>query len=505
MRRWCYPGVSLALALAAGLHAQESISAVCEGLRTLHVEATRVLTASFLPGGELQQPGSGTSKRPTLQLPAHCAIRTAVATSSDSAVTSEIWLPAPDAWNGKLLATGNGGYSSALSLPEMADGLQRGYAVAGSDTGHQGDSLEFGVGHEERIRDWAYRSTHALALQAKALVTAFYGKAATHAYFAGCSTGGQQALSEAQRFPDDFDGIVAGDPGNSRILLNADFVASWQLTHPIAGDAFPSSKLPLITHAAIAACNRQDGLEEPYISDPTKCSFDPGTLACASATESAACLTPGEVTMVRQLYAGPVHDSAGKPLFAGWPRGSESGWGSYLVSPRKPSRLEFWTSWVLNPATLDLNAFDASAVIAAARAKLPFVEAFDPDLRAFQRRGGKLLVYHGWADPVVPPESTTTYYRQVERILGQSTGASLRLFMVPGMGHCGGGPGATVFDPVAALDTWVRSGVPPSSIMATHQGEGGPAFQRRLCPFPQVARWNGEGDGTKASSFKCTD
>lgn len=200
-----------------------------------------------------------------LMLPAHCSVRIITPTSSDSAVTSEIWLPDPPAWNGKLLGTGNGGYSSALSYCEMADGLGRGFAVGGSDTGHQGDGLAFGEGHAEKIRDWAYRSTHVLAEDAKLLATAFYGKAPAHAYFAGCSTGGQQALSEAQRYPEDFDGIVSGDPGNDRILLNADFVESWLITHPENAPAFLVSKLPLLHHAAVAACGNQNGRSEDFI------------------------------------------------------------------------------------------------------------------------------------------------------------------------------------------------------------------------------------------------
>ncbi len=491
--------------LTCSSHAQGPVSASCEALRNLHLEATRVFSASPMPAGEIQQPPFGPYKPPPQQLPAHCVVRTVVATSSDSAVTSDVWLPEPGAWNGKLLATGNGGYSSALSLPQMAAGLRRGFAVAGSDTGHTGDSLDFGAGHEQRIRDWAYRSTHVLALQTKAIVNAFYSRPAARAYFAGCSTGGQQALSEAQRFPEDFDGIVAGDPGNSRILLNADFVESWKLTHPSAGEGFPASKLSLITHAAIAACNQQDCKDEPYINDPTKCSFDPGSLTCANATNTADCLTPPEIAIVRKLYVGPVQDSAGRPMFAGWPRGSEAGWGSYLITPTKPIRAEFWSSWVLAPASFSLDAFDANSGIAAARAKLPFVEAVDPDLRAFQRHGGRLLMYHGWADPVVPPQSTTDYYRAVERVLGRSTRDAVRLFMVPGMGHCGGGSGATTFDPVAALDAWVSTGAPPTRIVATHQEGDQPTFERPLCPFPQSARWNGLGDLTKASAFTCTE
>lgn len=225
-----------------------------------------------------------------------------------------------------------------------------------------------------------------LAEDAKTVIASFYGKASAHAYFAGCSTGGQQALSEAQRYPQDFNGIIAGDPGNDRILLNADFMESWLITHPANGPAFPAAKLALLSTAAIAACDKQDGLTDGIISDPRKCSFDPGALACKAGAENSACLTASEVSMVRSLYDGAVRDSKGQPMYPGWPRGSEAGWGPYLVSPSKPVRVEFWSDWVLAGTAFDLRAFDASTAAVSARAKLPFVEAVDLTCRHFVKR-----------------------------------------------------------------------------------------------------------------------
>jgi len=466
-----------------------------------------VLAADYAAEGPLQLPPIGPVGPRRIVLPAHCFVRISTPTSSDSAVTSEIWLPDPGTWNGKLLGTGNGGYSSALSYDQMAEGLKRGFAVGGSDTGHQGDALSFGTGHPERIRDWAYRSTHVLAEDAKAVVTAFYGKPPVHAYFAGCSTGGQQALSEAQRYPKDFDGIVAGDPGNDRILLNADFVESWRVTHPTNGAAFPASKLALLSNAATAACGKQDGVTDGVmdgvISDPMNCSFDPGSLACATTSDTKTCLTDAEVRMARRLYDAPVQSAEGKPMYPGWPRGSENGWGAYLIFPAQPVRSEFWTSWIFDSPSFDFGSFDAPASVAAARKKFPFLEAVNPDLTAFQHSNGKLLVYHGWADPVVPAQDTIGYYEQVKKILGPSTENSVRLFMVPGMGHCGGGPGASSFDALGALDRWVTGTAIPDSILASHDVGGKATFQRLLCPFPQIARWDGHDDPAKASSFHC--
>ena len=455
--------------------------------------------------GEFRAPATGPFIPPAITLPAHCSVRIFTPTSSDSGVTSEFWLPDAASWNGKLLGTGNGGYSSALSYLQMAEGLQRGFAVGGSDTGHEGDGLAFGIGHPEKIRDWAYRSTHVLAEDAKAVIAALYAKAPAHAYFAGCSTGGQQALSEAQRYPDDFDGIVAGDPGNDRILLNADFIESWLVTHPANGPSFPASKLAMLSKAVIVACDKQDGLADEIIGDPRKCSFDPHTLLCTASADTTSCLTDSEVSMVQALYDGPVHKADGQSIFPGWPRGSEAGWGSYLISPVKPVRMEFWSDWVFAGTDFDMRTVNAPAAVASARRKFPYVEAVDPDLRPFRQKGGKLLLYHGWADAVVPPEDTIGYYERVKHLLGAETGDTVRLFMVPGMAHCAGGPGATTFDTVGALDQWVTGAAAPDSIPAAHWSNGKPVFERPLCAFPKIAQWNGKTDPAKASSFRCIE
>jgi feruloyl esterase len=490
--------------LSASARAQTG-QADCERLRSLHSGSSRTLSVEYSAAGEFRAPAIGSFVPPPIMLPAHCSVRVFTPTSPDSGVTSEIWLPDAAAWNGKLLGTGNGGYSSALSYRKMAEALQRGFAVAGSDTGHQGDGLAFGTGHPEKIRDWAYRSTHVLADDARTVIAAFYGKGPAHAYFAGCSTGGQQALSEAQRYPQDFDGIVAGDPGNDRILLNADFMESWLVTHPANGPSFPASKLAMLSKAVLAACDKQDGLADGIIGDPRTCSFDPHALLCKAGADIASCLTDSEVSMAQALYDGPVRNPDGKRMFPGWPRGSEAGWGSYLISPAKPVRLEFWSDWVFADGGFDMRTFNAPVAVAKARAKFPYVEAVDPDLRPFQQRGGKLLLYHGWADAVSPPDDTIGYYERVKQLLGVETEVSVRLFMVPGMRHCEGGPGATTFDAIGALDQWVTGTVIPDSIPASHQSDGKPLFERPLCAYPKIAQWDGKSDPAKASSFRCME
>jgi feruloyl esterase len=253
----------------------------------------------------------------------------------------------------------------------------------------------------------------------------------------------------------------------------------------------------------LAACDKQDGLADGIIGDPRKCSFNPRSLLCEARGDTESCLTDSEVSMVQALYDGPLRKADGTRMFSGWPRGSEAGWGSYLISPAKPVRLEFWRDWVFAEGGFVLRSFNAPVAVAKARANFPYVEAIDPDLRRFQQRGGRLLLYHGWADAVVPPEDTIGYYVRVKQSLGTETDSSVRLFMVPGMGHCAGGPGATTFDAVGALDQWVTGIMVPDSIPASHQSGGATLFERPLCAYPKSAQWDGKSDPAKASSFRC--
>lgn len=435
-------------------------------------------------------------------VPSHCSV-TAIATpTADSRIQIQIWLPTPETWNGKLLGVGNGGYSSNLFLPQMAEALRRGYAVAGSDTGHQGDDLSFGEGHPEKIRDWAYRSTHEMAQVARRVAEAYYHRPATHRYFSGCSTGGQQALSEAERYPEDFDGIVAGDPGYDRVSLNAMFVWSWLVTHPEGDEPFPPSKLPLLADSAIKSCDAKDGIVDGVIGDPFACHPDLQAIRCQNASR-ANCLTDQEEREVEELYRGPQNPKTGEELYPGWPPGSERGWGAYFVGKSEPARLEFWRQWIFEDSNWNPRHFDFQRDRDMAISKLPFVDATSTDLRNYQRSGGKIILYHGLADPVVPPEDSIHYYDGVERQVGPSTPGFLRLFLVPGMYHCAGGPGTSVFDPLESLDDWVTKGDAPDSILAVHQTGGKPDRSRPLCSFPQQAHWLGHGDISDATNFQC--
>ena len=475
-------------------------SPACSGLTSLFITNVSITSADDVAAGPFTPSGSSTS----LKLPAFCRVTAVARPVNDSEIRFEVWMPPAGNWNGKLEGTGNGGFSSTMSYTTMATALNHGYATAGSDTGHEGGDLRFGVGHPEKINDWGYRAVHVMTDTAKLIVRDYYGRLPHYSYFNGCSTGGHQALSEAQRFPADYDGIVAGDPGNNRVHLIAGFLWSWEAIHKDTASPLPVAKLPMITRAAMAACDAIDGLKDGIIDDPRRCKFDPGTLLCKGG-DGDNCLTALQVESVRKIYSGARNPRTGEQIFAGWPRGTETSWTSYFVKPTEARRNEFWRLWVFNTPDWDWRTFDFDRDLAYADSKMAVVNANDADLKPFKAREGKLVMYHGWADSDVPPEDGVRYYEAVERAMGgpDKTTDFFRLFMVPGMGHCSGGPGPNTFDAVGALDQWVEQGKAPERIVASHITNGVTDRTRPLCPYPQIAKWNGAGSIDDAANFAC--
>ena len=397
----------------------------------------------------------------------------------------------------------------------MATALRRGYAAASTDTGHTGDDMRFGQGHPEKLIDYGHRAIHVMTEAAKLIVRNAAGRFAERSYFVGCSAGGQQALSEAQRYPDDYDGIVAGDPANNRIRQTFGFLASWIATHDTDGASIiPPAKLALLTRSAVAACDAVDGLKDGLIDDPRRCTFDPATVACTSSADDASCLTAPQVAAAKRMYEGTKHPRTGELIFTGWPRGSEGfgavasqGWRQYILDPVAPMRSDFFRYWLFHDPNWDFRTVDLERDLAYAEQKLPFLAAVEKDLTAFKKRGGKLLSYTGWLDPVVPLQDTVAYYEGVTKAMGgpAATRDFYRLFMAPGMGHCAGGPGPNQFDALGALEQWVEKGVAPDSMVATHSTSGKVDRTRPLCPYPQVARYKGTGSIDEAASFSCVN
>lgn len=500
----------------------------CEAIAKAALDGAEVTATASVPAGSFT-PVAGT----TVDVSAFCRVQAVARPSSDSEIRFEVWIPAAERWNGKLMVAGNGGYSPALGYRAMAMGLARGYATISGDTGHQSanpNDMLFGVGHPEKIIDWGTRSIHAITVPGKRLVSTMHARPIERSYFYGCSTGGHQGYAEAQRYPDDFDGIIAGAPGNNRVRLNVGFMWQFLANHRPNDNAtpiIPASKLPMVTRAAVAACDADDGVSDGLVDDPRQCRFDPAALQCPGA-DGPDCLTAEQVSALNRMYAGPRNPRTGEQIYPGWPKTSEAlfsngatpvGWNTYWGTT-EPTRADFWRYWVFDNAQWNWWTFDFDRDLAYADAKVgTMVDQNSTDLSAFRARGGKLLVYNGWQDPVVNPIDTIAYFERVRAAQGSQADmdAFFRLYLVPGMGHCSGGPGPTRFgngdtpapvvdaehDILEALDAWVTKGRAPDRIVAATVSNGAVTRTRPLCPYPQRAVYQGSGSPDQAGSFVC--
>ncbi|HEY2151574.1 MAG TPA: tannase/feruloyl esterase family alpha/beta hydrolase [Vicinamibacterales bacterium] len=493
----------------------------CTSLAALTIPSVTIRSAEAIAAGpftprNIPEPVNGQPPRPsaTITLPAFCRVEATARPTADSEIKFEVWIPPVDAWNGKFEGVGNGGYSGSIAYPAMAIGLRRGYAVASTDTGHSGDDMKFGQGHPEKILDWAYRSIHLMTETSKLIVRNAQGSFAERAYFVGCSSGGHKALSEAQRYPNDYDGIVAGDPASNRIRQTFAFMYSWIATHTPDGKPILSpSKLTLLTKATVDACDALDGLKDGLIDDPRRCRYDPARLLCkAGATDDAACLSAAQVEAAKKIYEGVKNPRTGEQIFTGWSKGSEGfgdaageSWRAYILDPPEPMRAGFFKYFLFHDPNWDPRTIDYDRDLAYAEQKMPFMVAVDKDLTPFKKRGGKLLMYTGWSDPVVPPQDTVSYYEAVTKAMGglEKTREFYRFFTAPGMGHCSGGPGPNQFDHLTALEQWVEKGTAPDKLIASHSTNGKVDRTRPLCLYPQVARWKGTGSIDDAANFSC--
>ncbi|MFT4251288.1 MAG: tannase/feruloyl esterase family alpha/beta hydrolase, partial [Caulobacter sp.] len=439
-----------------------------------------------------------------------------------SRIGFEVWLP--ERWNGRLLMLGNGGYSAALPYPAMKAYLAAGYAVTATDTGHAGDDPAFARDAPGAIDDWARRAAHLTAQSAKRAIRLYYGRPQSFAYFQGCSTGGHQAFMETQRYPDDFDGVVAGAPGHNRTRLNAGFAWQFVQNHDETGRLIiPASKLALVRRSALAQCRaagspNAGGLSsDPYLDAPWTCAPDPTVLRCVG-DDSDDCLTDRQIRALRRMYDGARNPRTGERIYFGWPPGSESpagpfgGWSAYWADPARPgqmARADFWRYWAGFGPAWNGARFDFDAAFARADARLaPRINAMSPDLDAFRRRGGKLIHWHGGADPVVPVQDSIVYRQRVvdrEAAAGRDADSFYRLFVAPGVEHCQGGLGPAPVALQSAIEAWVEEGRAPASLLAvqTRGGVEGKGFSRPLCPYPAVARYAGQGPRDGAESFAC--
>ena len=436
-------------------------------------------------------------------LPAFCRVGATLKPSSDSDIKIEVWLPVEN-WNGKFQAVGNGAWTGTIVYAAMADALRHGYATSSTDTGHAGGLASFALGHPEKLIDFAYRSEHEMTVKAKAIINAFYARAPKYSYWNGCSAGGRQAFKEAQMFPADYDGIIAGSPGLDWSGRSAQAVRVAQALQKEDTRLSPA-KAQLLHSAVMQACDAIDGLKDGLIDNPTRCAFDPKVLECEGA-DGPGCLTSSQVASARLIYTTTVNPKT-KRVLAGLAPGSELGWTvqGWSASARATG-LDHYRFVVFKDPAWNLDRFNFETDVARIdEGESSALNANDANLKPFFARGGKLLQYHGWSDPQISPLNSTAYYERVAAALGgaDKIQGSYRLFMAPGMAHCGGGEGPNEFDKVTPLEAWVEMGKAPDSIIAAHSKDGSVDRTRPLCPYPQTAKYKGSGSIDDAANFTC--
>jgi feruloyl esterase len=484
------------LCASAALHA-----APCESLHDLALPHTDVTVAEVIGAGRFSVPGNEQANAVFVTLPEFCRVLAVARPSADSAINIEVWLPLAG-WNGKLQSVGNGAWAGNVSYPALATAVADRYAAASTDTGHTERDGSFALGHPERLVDFAHRAVHEMTVVAKALIGAFYERSPQAAYFNGCSTGGRQALAAAQRYPEDYDGIVAGAPANHITHLQG--TQLWTaLVGARSGGALDGPALRLVNHATLAACDTLDGVADGVLEDPRRCTFDPAALVCGSGSGQQ-CLSAEQIRTVQMIHAGPRGAATGAALFHGYARGSELGWAS-RIGPAPPSlAVETFRYLVFADPAWDYRSFDFERdVQEAVEAVGGVMNAVAANLSPFFARGGKLLLYHGWNDPGIPPGSSIAYYERVLAASGREARDSARLFMVPGMNHCRGGVGTDEFDAVSAVDRWVTTNRAPGRLSAARRERGQVVRTRPLCPFPEIAVYDGRGSVDRADSFRC--
>jgi hypothetical protein len=537
-----FKGSLLTPLLLAGLALAPALPAAprpCETLMTLNLPHAIIISAKAIAAGPTQMT---TLLGPaTLDVPSRCEVRAVSRPSSDSEIGFELWLPLTG-WNGKYQQKGNGGFAGTVNRAALVDPLRRGYAVAATDDGH--DAIKtpqgtFALGHPEKLIDFSYRAVHDTVEQAKAITAAFYGKAPATTYFVGCSDGGREALMEAQRYPEDFDGILAGAPASDWSHLFTSF--AWnELT--MSKERIPIEKLLVIQRAVVAACDAGDGLKDGLVSNPLACHFDPAVLACKGA-DAKDCLTSAQLETLKMLYSGPKNPRTGEQLFPGLiATGTEAmpmNWPVWVLgmSAGQSAQAGFGASYfrdvVFERPDWQLRSMDFDRDVRVSDQKVaPLINATNPDLRSFRAHGGKLLQYHGWSDSAIVASSSIEYYQAVRSFLAaapdprsppKSVEDFYRLFMVPGMSHCSGGVGAVHFgndatdfgtapastdpehDVFSALVRWVEQGVPPDHIIGSGPSplDATKTLTRPLCPYPQQASYKGNGDVNDAKNFEC--
>ncbi|HXS78475.1 MAG TPA: tannase/feruloyl esterase family alpha/beta hydrolase [Terracidiphilus sp.] len=513
--------VLLSASLCPGL----LFAADCSALKSLKLENTTITLAEPITSGTL----TIIESRPSFTgLPPFCRVTGVLRPTTDSDIHFEIWLPAQN-WNGRLLGAGNGGFAGSIGYDELATYLKRNFAVTGSDAGHQGNATDatWAYEHPEKVKDFGWRAVHLTRLRAGEIISAYYGKHENKAYFDSCSDGGREALMEAQRFPTDYNGILAGAPANAWSTMLGAGVMAVQSRQSDPRAYFSDLKLPAVQKASLAACDELDGVKDGIINDPSKCHFDPEVLLCKG-EQTLDCLTQPQVKTLKSIYDG-VRGRSGSIAFPGFTPGDELGWREWVIGqdPTSASGLHYVENYFRYMVTGDpkwnpLTADPELALRQSREKESADLDAIDPDLSRFSGAGGKLILYHGWNDQAISPWNTISYYQSIQQKMGDAAaGSFLRLYMAPGVEHCAGGPGPSFFGQFGtqtakgsayglfdSLVNWVEKGEPENDITATKYGPGGNGapkvvMTRPLCAYPKVVKYSGSGDTNDAENFTC--
>lgn len=505
-----------AACVSTGAHAADANDS-CSKLASLALPDATITAAETVAAGQYRMPENPLTRLGGLSgmnvagrvtngpNPAFCRIAATLKPSSDSDIKIEVWLPLAG-WNGKFLGVGSFGWAGALMLPGMLTGVEQGYAAATTDTGHDGSTSKgnggrFTLGHPEKLTDYAWRADHLMTVNAKAIIRAYYGKAPVKSYWVGCSLGGLEGLIEAKRFPDDYDGIVAGAPPNPIVNFNAaQLWPSWLVNHD-PSLAIPKEKFEMVNRAVIEACASPVGRKQGFVDEPDRCLFEPRQLLCKGA-DAPDCLTAPQVHLLEQIYAGPVNPRTHEVIFPGPAKGSEAQLAGFADGKPFPVALDIFRYTTFQNPDWDWSGIDWDKDINKAIANVGPSLHVDADLKPFFARGGKLLMYIGWND-YHNPQELIGYYRTLMRNEGDTTRASARLFTIPGMGHCFDGAGCDTFDKLGTIDKWVTHGVAPQRVEASKVDGGKVVRTRPLCAYPAVARYTGHGDIGNAASFAC--
>jgi feruloyl esterase len=501
----------------------------CEELTKLKLPHTEITTATIVAKGAFTPPpgGPGAPAGPPpadvpagpppaggpggrqnavfATLPSFCRVMATLRPISDSDIKIEVWLPA-EGWNGKLEAVGNGGFGSNIQYNGMAEAVAKGYTSTGNNTGQTNNGKDI-VGHPEKLIDWGSRAVHEDVVAAKAIAAAFYGSAPKYSYWNSCSTGGRQGWVAAEYYPNDFDGLAIGDPANPMTRLQANNIYIHLALTKDDASFIPNEKWAAIHQWALKECDAKDGLKDGLIENPMACNLDIKQLACKDGADAADCLTTPQLEALTAITTGSRNPRTGEQLYPGYPLGTAMAPGPVAGRNNPDGSAPATFQALFQDANWDYHTFNFDTDTARAdKLGNNTINAVDPSkLKAFFARGGKLFLYHGWNDPAITPLISIQLYEQAVTANGgrSKTDNEMRLFMVPGMNHCGGGEGPNTFDKVDVISNWVEHGNAPDTVVASHSTNGQVDRTRPLCPYPQVAKYKGSGSIDEAQNFAC--